>query len=366
MARKQRMPGLWQRPDGYWQLDKRIKGFGPVRESTGTKDYAEAERRARARIQELENATRYGTRLRHTFAEAAEKYLMEHTHKRGLERDARDIACVLPWIGKLALANLHMGTLTPFITARRGKVKAATINRTLAVVRRILNLSARLWRDESGQTWLAEAPLLQLLPKTDARKPRPIRWDEQRDLFSRLPNHLARMALFAIHTGCRDQEICRLRWSQEYQLPDLGVSVFVLSDSDTKNGEERVILLNRVARSVIESCRGQNPEFVFTFQDKPLARMNNSAWRHARRAVQLDAVRVHDLRHTFGMQLRAAGVSLEDRQDLLGHKSGRITTHYSAAELGNLLAAVEKITEPTFQESPNLILVRAKARAVTA
>jgi integrase len=38
-------------------------------------------------------------------------------------------------------------------------------------------------------------------------------------------------------------------------------------------------------------------------------------------------VRVHDLKHTFGRRLRAAGVSFEDRQDLLGHKSGRITTH---------------------------------------
>ena len=40
-------------------------------------------------------------------------------------------------------------------------------------------------------------------------------------------------------------------------------------------------------------------------------------------------VRIHDLKHTFGRRLRAAQVSLEDRQDLLGHKSQRITTHYS-------------------------------------
>lgn len=366
MARKQRIPGLWQRPDGYWQIDKRIQGFGPVRESTGTKDYAEAERRARARIQALEEAVRYGVRLRHTFAEAAEKYLKEHGHKRALERDARDLASVLPWIGDLALTDLHMGTLAPFISARRGSVKTATINRTLAVVRRILNLSARLWRDETGKTWLAEAPLLQLLPKTDARTPRPISWGEQRALFSQLPPHLARMALFAVNTGCRDQEICRLRWAQEYRLPALGVSVFVLSGVDTKNGEERVVLLNRVARSVIDECRGQHPEFVFTFQGNTVDRMNNSAWRRARHKVGLDGVRVHDLRHTFGMRLRAAGVSLEDRQDLLGHKSGRITTHYSAGELGNLLGAVEKITEPVFQESPNLILIRAQARATSA
>jgi hypothetical protein len=55
-------------------------------------------------------------------------------------------------------------------------------------------------------------------------------------------------------------------------------------------------------------------------------------------------VRVHDLKHTCGRRLRAAGVGFEDRQDILAHKSGRMTTHYSAAELGNLVAAVNRIT----------------------
>jgi hypothetical protein len=36
-------------------------------------------------------------------------------------------------------------------------------------------------------------------------------------------------------------------------------------------------------------------------------------------------------------------VGFEDRQDILARKSGRMTTHYSAAELGNLVAAVNRI-----------------------
>ena len=50
-------------------------------------------------------------------------------------------------------------------------------------------------------------------------------------------------------------------------------------------------------------------------------------------------------RHTCGRRLRAAGVGLEDRQDILGHKSGRITTHYSAPEIGSLVAAVNRIAD---------------------
>jgi hypothetical protein len=67
--------------------------------------------------------------------------------------------------------------------------------------------------------------------------------------------------------------------------------------------------------------------------------------------------KIHDLKHTFGRRLRSAGVSFEDRQDLLGHKSSRITTHYSAAELSNLIAAANKVVENTIQ-TPLLTLLR--------
>ena len=67
-------------------------------------------------------------------------------------------------------------------------------------------------------------------------------------------------------------------------------------------------------------------------------------------------VRVHDLRHTFGRRLRAAGVSFEDRQDLLGHRSTRVTTDYSAAELRNLLNAANRLKKS--RKSPAMTVLR--------
>ncbi len=61
--------------------------------------------------------------------------------------------------------------------------------------------------------------------------------------------------------------------------------------------------------------------------------------------VNLPQVRVHDLKHTFGRRLRAAGVPLETRKVLLGHRNGDITTHYSAPELEELLVAANKVCE---------------------
>jgi integrase len=51
---------------------------------------------------------------------------------------------------------------------------------------------------------------------------------------------------------------------------------------------------------------------------------------------------VHDLKHSFSRRFRAAEVSFEDRQDLLRHKSGRITTHYSEPEPEHLIEAANK------------------------
>ncbi len=213
--------------------------------------------------------------------------------------------------------------------------------------------------DDNNLTWLSHAPKIKLLPVNDARKPYPLNWDEQERLFKELPIHLKRMALFAVNTGCREREVCSLRWEWEVKVPELNTSVFIIPDKTVKNGEDRLVVLNEAALSVINEVRGQHSKFVFTYAGRSISGMNNSAWKNARKKVGL-AVRVHDLKHTFGRRLRSARVSFEDRQDLLGHKSGRITTHYSAAEIGNLIAAANKACDTKLgTDGPTLTLLRS-------
>ncbi|MGH8605284.1 MAG: site-specific integrase, partial [Gammaproteobacteria bacterium] len=170
-------------------------------ESTGTRELKEAEACLAKRIEELRQTTVYGVRPRRTFRAAATKYLNE-TRKRSLGRDAQDLRAVDAWIGELPLQQVHTSTLRPFIEARRqAGVKSATVNRTLAVVRRVLNLAARLWRDDNGLTWLETPPLIPLEDWEDQRAPHPLSWDEQDRLFRELPAHLQRMALFKVNTG---------------------------------------------------------------------------------------------------------------------------------------------------------------------
>jgi integrase len=293
-------------------------------------------------MEENRQAVVYGVRPKRTFREAATKYLLE-AQKASLKDAALHLKILDAYIGDLALESVHMGTLQPFIQTRKQEgVKNRTINYGLQTVRHILNLAAMEWIDEHGLTWLASPPKIKLLQQLDARKPFPLSWVQQGRLFSELPDHLLNMALFKVNTGCREQEVCSLRWEWEEYLPELGTSVFIIPAHAVKNRMPRVVVLNSEARAVIEQLRGRHPEYVFTYKGHAVQTMNNSAWQKARKRVGLP-VRIHDLKHTFGRRLRAANVSFEDRQDLLGHKSSRITDHYSSAEVGNLIAAAEKV-----------------------
>jgi integrase len=132
-----------------------------------------------------------------------------------------------------------------------------------------------------------------------------------------------------------------------------GTSVFIIPEDGVKNGEKFLLVLNRVAVSIIEDVRGGYHEYIFTEHGHPVTAKNNSGWQSALMRAGLSLVCVHDLKHAFGRRLRAAGVSYEDRQDLLGPKSGRITTPYSAAELENLIEATIRVRGETPAKVPH-------------
>lgn len=355
MGRK-KIPGLIKRA-GLWHIDKRIGGRR-VCQSTGTDRLEEAERFLARLIEETRQAQVYGVRPNRTFETAAAKFVLENQHKRSISSDIGRLKLLLPWIGDTQLDRLHIGTLQPWIDHRRRESAAVgTINHGLKIVRRILNLAATEWIDEYGMTWLLAAPKIKLLPDTNKRQPYPLNWREQDSLFKELPRHLAQMALFGVNTGCRDNEICNLQWEWELKVPELDTSVFIVPGWHIKNGDDRLVVMNRIALSVVDDQRGKHPTHVFTYRGKPTTRMLNTAWLHARKRAGLSQVRVHDLKHTLGRRLRAAGVSFEDRQDLLGHRSGRITTHYSAAELSRLIEAAESVSDRG-QGKPELVVLR--------
>ena len=390
MARKA-ISGLYQK-GGIWQIDKVFRGER-LRESTGTSDRQEAEQYLIHRLERLRQQKVYGVRRMRTWDEAATKFLIDNKDQPSIKLTAHHLKQLHPYLKDLPLTHIDDQALEPFVRDRLkgmvlpcGKqlkpVAPRTINISIERVIRVLSLCVRKWRDEERRPWLDSVPMLTRLDlKKKVREPYPMTWEEQSILFGELPAHLQTMALFKVNTGCREQEVCKLRWDWEISVPELGTSVFLIpSDfggrnerSGVKNGDERLVVLNNVAKSIIDKQRGLSKEWVFPYNGTAMHRMNDSAWKKARvRAAKLwqeenlrpahpgyASIRVHDLKHTFGRRLRAAGVTQEDRKALLGHKNGSITSHYSGAELGHLIEAANMVSA-TDSRGPVLTILKRK------
>lgn len=381
MARKT-ITGLSQR-NGIWHIDKRINGER-LYESTGTGDREEAEKYLIHRLERLRQEKVYGVRRVRIWREAATRYLLENREQPSIALTAGLLKRLDTYIGDIPLTHIDDESLAPYVRHRLevDGVANRTVNMALERVIRILNICARKWRDDDKRPWLDTVPMITKLDeRTTSRKPYPLSWEEQSLLFAELPDGIRRMALYKVNVGCREQEVCKLRWDWEIRVPELNASVFLIpaefggrgEKSGVKNRDERLVVLNDVASRVIEGQRGLDEVYVFPYgrSGGPMVRMGTPAWRDARKRAAAKwesthgtaahpgfaSVRVHDLKHSFGRRLRAAGVSLEDRKALLGHKNGSVTSHYSGAELGQLIEAANRVSA-TDSRGPVLTILR--------
>ena len=365
--------GIYPDQNGLWQIDR--SKWGTRFRQRGFKSYDEAERWLIQALGELRETVVHGKRTTYTFDQAAAHYVSLHAEKASIETEIYMLQGVMPYIGKLDLHQVHDATLLPFKNERLKEGRAhKTVNLALGVVRRILNLAATSWRDGDSNTWLEQAPKITMLPLVGhQREPMPITWGQQRNLMPKLPDHLARMSLFILNSGVRDDVACSLRWDWEIKVPELGISVFEVPRSNVKGRKlVRVVICNSVSQSVVESVRGQHPEYVFVYRRErvkniamppvmPYRRiqtMNNTAWQRARTAAGLGDLHVHDLRHTVGMRLREAGVSEGTRSDILWHTTASMTQHYSVAQIVELHDALEKIKDGTGRWNKSLATLR--------
>jgi len=342
MGKRRRIPGLFKIGET-WHIDKMVNRRR-INRSSGTTDFVEAQQVMARLIEEARHADLFGVRKKRRLSEAIARYVDDNQHLSSIRDNTTHLNLISSVIGDLYIHQIGDESMQPFIARRKAEGrKSKTINLALTALRRMLKLASGKWRDPNGLTWLESMPTIENVKWNDARKPFPLSYDNQERLFSVMPEHLRAICLFKVNTGCREQEVCKLRWDWEYELIGSEHSIFILPEEITKNGEERIVVINKDARKAIESVRGQHPDFVFTYRGHPVTSINNSAWKNARKKAELPLARVHDLKHTFGRRLRAADVNFEDRQDLLGHKNGSITTHYSAAEIRNLIEASNMI-----------------------
>ncbi len=123
----------------------------------------------------------------------------------------------------------------------------------------------------------------------------------------------------------RRGEILNLRW---LNVDLLGNRLML---SQTKNGDGRVVYLNRLAAGVIKAQWSADVKLndrVFPLADDCTPDNISKGFAVVCRRLEIEDFHFHDLRHTAASWMRMQGADVHTVAQLLGHKDLRMATRY--------------------------------------
>ncbi len=290
--------------------------------SGGQKEAKELEAALRQRLESDRHAKRVGRSLDRTFGEALLEYLKQPETQalRSYPYLLSKAALIRPHLETTALEQVPEAAEQMKQTFLAAGLKPATINRRLALVRRILRLSYRPWR------WL-KAPLsLTLLTEDNERHVYPSA-EVTRQLAAACPDKDAGDALLVIFfTGMRRGEFFMVNAD-----PTHAREGFIHLYSGTKtNRPGRIPIVEEIAPIVARMPLDLTPNQL---------RRN---FETARAAIGWDDLHLHDLRHGYASWLAAADADFLDVMSLLRHVSPASTKRYTHLLDKRLQAAVSR------------------------
>ncbi len=221
---------------------------------------------------------------------------------------------------------------------KKGNKKAGA-NAYVSLARAVL-LYCMNYKGTAKNRWVTLNPGLVIDDvKKDRRQPWLLKEDEEERLLAELPDHLERIALFALNTTLRSGEIVNLKWEQLTSMKGIG-NLFIIPADEHKNGDPKPVYLNSVANEIVAKCRGENDTYVFTYKGERIKKVVRAAWHKACQRAGLwdtspEAMRrangkahypiMHDLRKLACTRLDNLDMSLDTRQKIMGHTTGSIT-----------------------------------------
>ena len=313
-----------------------------------TLSFVQAQERARAWFAELMRASDHAPPPPLTVAAAITNYLADYRARGGKalrEMQTTFAAHVLPKFGKRRVAEIEAASIRAWHQAlaeaparTRGKPRAiaeddadgkrarrSTANNVLTLLKAALNLAYREGRVATDDAWRRVRPF----QNASAARVRYLRDDEATRLMNACPGDLRALVTAALLTGCRYQELARLRPA------DLDLKARVLTVAIAKAGIPRhVVLTDEAARFFERQAAGKAADAIL------LPRGNGEPWakseqfRPLRAACEAAAIRpaigFHILRHSHASRLARAGVPMAVIAAQLGHSSVKITEQHYA------------------------------------
>lgn len=339
----------WYGDDGR-RIQRKI---GPVRspgERDGlTKAQAEQEfRRIRNAARSLPvgvkrvNVEEAGAELSHRLELRGRK----KSHRLTVASDLRNH--IAPFFGESPLDRIAPEDIERYIAAKRGTLAIKTIRNHLGTLHSVFELGQRRGWCDRNPVKLADRPVLRTT-ETRLRFLEPAELDAllaalyPDDAFGQIEPVLY---LTAAMTGLRQGELLGLRWRDvDFSARKVRVvSPFVrgeFGDPKSEGSGRSVPMAERVATALAElrerSAYSHESDLVFCHPEtgRPLDRSKLvRRFKDALVRAGIHRITFHELRHTFGTRMAAAGTPLRTLQHWMGHadaKTTQVYAHYQPA-----------------------------------
>ena len=324
--------------DFVYKGERHVKSLGPVSKSTAKDE----DRRFRTEVADGKYAKK---KTDITFDRLAEIYLdwsEVNKRPRSYDRDQTSLKHLMPHFkGK------QLSKITPFMVERykseRKKTGCApaTVNRELACLKAMFYKAVAWGKAQENpvrQVKLFKENNERMLILSSEQEVAMVR--EIRQL--KISEHLEDIVVTALNTGLRKRELLDLTWNQVHFRNRY------LLITNTKNGDDRKIPMNKVLTETLRQLRKGGLEGVYVFpnrEGKPYTDVKTSFKRICRK-IGVPAFRFHDLRHTFASRLVMAGVDLATVRELLGHRDIKMTMRYAHPSPEHKRNAVELLQSP--------------------
>lgn len=298
-----------RKDSGAWEVSIPRPGLAPLRKSSSRWTRADAH----AFEQKL-------LHQHHTLEDGLDRWLAEYAPFLKDEAKYRSVASLL----RPLLRHKTFDDVPDVVSlAKRAwrDLAPATINRRLALLRRVCSLAFKEWG------WL-EHPItkkIALLKEDNERHYYLTRAEVERLRMNCTVPEAGNLIVVAAFTGLRLGELLRVKAS------DLRGDE--LSIRRTKNGRPRVLPLHPRALNIVKQLPYSNVTQAIL----------RKQWVLARKEAGMEHIHFHDLRHSCASWLVQAGVPLQVVKEILGHKNIAVTTRYAHLATSNLRDAVHSI-----------------------
>jgi integrase len=334
-------PNIWKRGGRYY-VAVTIDGRW-VRKSAGRTRNAAQALLVQLRQEDDRGAAGLSRRPKTTLAEFAPVYLRDwaDTRKRSAERDHRSCKVLVTHLGDRRLKDLTLPVVEQYMRDRLQSIKAASVNREVACLRKMLNFAVSM-------KYLSANPIGRIELYKEARRP-PTRLSpkDELKLLELSPPWLRRMIRFALAHGCRQGEILALTWSDVAFNNDGTGGAFTIREA--KSGEGRVVALHPRIATELWTRKGASDQCVFTLDSgrSPTRNSVSSAFRRIATEAGLPAgFTFHALRHEALSRMGDAGYGPHDIMAVSGHKTLSMVLRYLHSEKDRRRAMVAAVPVP--------------------